>query len=101
MGVVREVRGEGAGVILLKPLSAALVDGDLVYAVVLGTAVNQDGHTNGMTVPSPEAQMEVVRAACRDAGHRRRHGPPRRRGRHGLRDPPHRRRQHPPGPRPR
>ncbi|MFZ4767880.1 MAG: type I polyketide synthase, partial [Roseimicrobium sp.] len=62
------VRGEGVGVVALKPLSAALAAGDAIYAVILGSAVNQDGHTNGMTVPSPQAQEAVVRAACEDAG---------------------------------
>ena len=39
------VRGEGAALVLLKPLSAALADGDRIYAVIRGAAVNQDGHT--------------------------------------------------------
>ena len=45
-------RTEGAAVVVLKPLSRAICDGDRVYAVILGTAVNQDGHTSGITVPS-------------------------------------------------
>ena len=45
-------RAEGAAVVVLKPLSRAICDGDRVYAVILGTAVNQDGHTSGITVPS-------------------------------------------------
>ena len=45
------VRSEGAGVVLLKPLRAALDDGDPIYAVIRATAINQDGHTTGMTVP--------------------------------------------------
>jgi acyl transferase domain-containing protein/acyl carrier protein len=62
------VRSEGAGVVVLKPLAQALADGDRVYAVIRGTAVNQDGRTPGMTVPSQEAQEALVRAACHDAG---------------------------------
>ncbi|MEU7474409.1 type I polyketide synthase [Lentzea sp. NPDC042327] len=62
------VRGEGAGVVVLKPLERALADGDPVHCVLLGGAVNNDGSTDGLTVPSAEAQAEVVRAACADAG---------------------------------
>jgi acyl transferase domain-containing protein len=62
------VRGEGAGIVVLKPLSAALRDGDPVYAVIRGTAANQDGRTNGITVPSGEAQKAVAREALRRAG---------------------------------
>lgn len=62
------VRGEGAGVVILKPLSAALKDGDSVYAVIRGTAVTQDGHTNGITVPNGESQKRAMRRALADAG---------------------------------
>ncbi|WP_329791294.1 type I polyketide synthase [Lentzea sp. DG1S-22] len=62
------VRGEGAGVVVLKPLDKAIADGDPVHCVLLGTAVNNDGATEGLTVPSAEAQADVVRAACADAG---------------------------------
>lgn len=62
------VRGEGAGVVLLKPLSQALADGDPIHGVILGTSLNQDGHTNGISLPSPEAQAQLVRDACADAG---------------------------------
>ncbi len=62
------VRSEGAGMVLLKPLSAALADGDPIYAVIAGSAANQDGHTNGISLPSTEAQTLLVRAACADAG---------------------------------
>ncbi|MFJ8857562.1 SDR family NAD(P)-dependent oxidoreductase [Streptomyces sp. NPDC102451] len=62
------VRGEGAGLVLLKPLDRALADGDRVHAVILGSAVNNDGATDGLTVPSRRAQAEVVRLACDAAG---------------------------------
>jgi len=62
------VRSEGAGIVLLKPLSLALADGDRVYAMIRGSAINQDGRTSGLTVPSQQAQEEVLRAAYRDAG---------------------------------
>ena len=62
------VRAEGCGVVLLKPLSAALADGNPIYAVVRGTASNQDGRTNGITLPSATAQEALVREACRAAG---------------------------------
>ncbi|MGZ7443446.1 SDR family NAD(P)-dependent oxidoreductase [Paenibacillus sp. TH7-28] len=53
-------RGEGAGVVLLKPLTQALRDKDTVYAVIKGTAVNQDGYSNGLTAPNALAQEEVI-----------------------------------------
>jgi acyl transferase domain-containing protein/acyl carrier protein len=62
------VRGEGAGMVLLKKLSQALADGDPIHGVILGTATNQDGHTNGISLPSPEAQARLVKDACKDAG---------------------------------
>jgi acyl transferase domain-containing protein/acyl-CoA synthetase (AMP-forming)/AMP-acid ligase II/thioesterase domain-containing protein/acyl carrier protein len=62
------VRGEGAGCAVLKPLARALADGDRIYAVVRGTAVNQDGRTNGLMAPSPQAQEEVLREAWNRAG---------------------------------
>lgn len=61
-------RGEGVGVVLLKPLARALADRDPVYALIRGTAVSQDGHSNGITVPSGDAQEAAMRAACRQAG---------------------------------
>jgi acyl transferase domain-containing protein/NADPH:quinone reductase-like Zn-dependent oxidoreductase/SAM-dependent methyltransferase/acyl carrier protein len=62
------VRGEGAGMVLLKRLSQALKDGDPIHGVIIGTAINQDGHTNGISLPSPDAQARLVREACVDAG---------------------------------
>ncbi len=62
------VRGEGAGAVCLKPLSAALAAGDPIYAVIRSTAVNQDGRTSGMTVPSRGSQQEIISQACKLAG---------------------------------
>ncbi|MFC3051558.1 SDR family NAD(P)-dependent oxidoreductase [Kordiimonas pumila] len=62
------VPGEGVGCILLKPLSKALADGDYIHAVIRGSAVNHGGHTNGYTVPNPQAQRDVVRMALDAAG---------------------------------
>ena len=62
------VRAEGAGVIVLKPLSVAQADGDRIYCVIRGTAVNQDGKTSSLTVPGSKSQQKLIRAACREAG---------------------------------
>lgn len=59
--------GEGVGVALLKPLTAALEDHDTIYAVVKGSAVNHDGQTNGIMAPNPKAQARVVLSALDDA----------------------------------
>jgi acyl transferase domain-containing protein/NADP-dependent 3-hydroxy acid dehydrogenase YdfG/acyl carrier protein len=61
-------RGEGCGVLVLKRLSDAQVDGDHVLAVIRGTAVNQDGHSGGLTVPNGPAQEAVIGLALADAG---------------------------------
>ncbi|MDG4865327.1 type I polyketide synthase, partial [Streptomyces sp. T-3] len=61
-------RGEGVGVLVLKRLSDALRDGDPVRAVVRGSALRQDGRTNGIMAPSGPAQEQVVREALRQAG---------------------------------
>jgi acyl transferase domain-containing protein len=61
------VRSEGAGVVVMKPLSRALADADPIYAVVRGSAVNQDGRSNGLMAPNPLAQEAVLREAYRHA----------------------------------
>ncbi|MFY1828321.1 SDR family NAD(P)-dependent oxidoreductase [Myxococcus fulvus] len=61
-------RGEGAGVVVLKPLSRALADGDSIYCVIRGGAVNNDGASNGLTAPSPKAQEQLLRAAYGTSG---------------------------------
>jgi acyl transferase domain-containing protein len=60
-------RGEGAGIVVLKPLSAALDDGDDVYALIRGAGINQDGRTEGITVPNPKAQEILIRRVCAQA----------------------------------
>ena len=62
------VRGEGGGVVVLKPLSRALADGDPIYCLIRGSAVNNDGASNGLTAPNPAAQEAVLRAAYARAG---------------------------------
>ncbi|MEJ3750560.1 SDR family NAD(P)-dependent oxidoreductase [Actinomycetes bacterium KLBMP 9797] len=62
------VRGEGGAVVVLKPLPAARADGDRVYCVIRGGAVNNDGATEGLTVPSRTAQEAMLRRAYRRAG---------------------------------
>ncbi len=65
------VRGEGGGVVVLKPLSAALADGDRVLCVIRGSAVNNDGGGRSLTTPSQAAQEAVIKSAYRRAGVRR------------------------------
>ncbi|MEW2527846.1 aminotransferase class I/II-fold pyridoxal phosphate-dependent enzyme [Streptomyces sp. NPDC047071] len=62
------VRGEGAGLVLLKPLSAALADGDRVYAVIKGSATGHGGRSNGLTAPRGSAQRAVIEQALARAG---------------------------------
>lgn len=62
------VRSDGCALILLKPLSRAIADGDRIVALVHGSAVNQDGRSNGLTAPNGLAQQQVIRAAVADAG---------------------------------
>ncbi|MFJ8622756.1 amino acid adenylation domain-containing protein [Kitasatospora sp. NPDC093550] len=62
------VRAEGVGVVVLKRLSDAQRDGDPVHAVILGSGVNQDGRTNGITVPSADAQATLIERVCAEAG---------------------------------
>ena len=62
------VRGEGGGVVVLKPLSDALADGDRVLSVILGGAITNDGGGDSLTVPHARAQEETIRLACRRAG---------------------------------
>jgi phthiocerol/phenolphthiocerol synthesis type-I polyketide synthase D len=61
------VRGEGAGVVVLKRLTDAVRDGDRVLAVVRGSAVNSDGRSNGLTAPNAPAQREVITRALKSS----------------------------------
>lgn len=60
-------RGEGAGVVILKPLAQAQADGDLIYATVVATGINQDGRTDGITVPNPKAQAALITTVLKQA----------------------------------
>ncbi|OAB44324.1 non-ribosomal peptide synthetase [Paenibacillus glacialis] len=60
--------GEGVGAILLKPLQQAINDGDHIYGVIKGSAINQDGKTVGITAPNPESQTNVIEQAWKEAG---------------------------------
>ncbi|MEN8652179.1 amino acid adenylation domain-containing protein [Streptomyces sp. 21So2-11] len=62
------VPGEGVVTVVVKPLRAALRDGDRIRGVIKGSAVNHGGRTSGLTVPSSAAQQEVISAALGDAG---------------------------------
>ncbi|NDJ18581.1 type I polyketide synthase [Myxacorys almedinensis] len=62
------VRGEGCGVVVLKRLSDALRDGSQILALVRGSAINQDGRSNGITAPNGLSQQAVIRQALDNAG---------------------------------
>lgn len=62
------VRGEGAGFVLLRPLERALEDGDFIYGVVRGTAINHGGAAVTLTSPNAFSQAAVIEKAYRDAG---------------------------------
>ena len=61
-------RGEGAGIVVLKPFSKALEDEDHILAVISGSAINQDGRSNGITAPNGLAQQAVINEALDNAG---------------------------------
>ncbi len=59
--------GEGVGVVLLKPLKKALEDGDNIHAIIKGSAINNDGASNGITAPNAAAQEDVILRAWKNA----------------------------------
>ncbi|GFZ92541.1 type I polyketide synthase [Okeania sp. KiyG1] len=61
-------RGEGCGIIVLKRLSDALANGDNILAVIRGSAVNQNGASGGLTVPSGPSQVVAIRTALKNGG---------------------------------
>ncbi|KAJ5543625.1 Acyl transferase/acyl hydrolase/lysophospholipase [Penicillium sp. DV-2018c] len=61
-------RGDGIAAVILKPLSAALADGDHIECIVRETGVNQDGRTKGITMPNPVAQADLIRTTYARAG---------------------------------
>ncbi|MFF0264306.1 amino acid adenylation domain-containing protein [Kribbella sp. NPDC004536] len=62
------VRAEGAGLVVLKPLQAALDDGDPIYAVIRASGLNQDGRTSGIALPNGDAQRALLQSVYADAG---------------------------------
>lgn len=62
------VRSEGCGVVILKRLDKAVLDGDPIRAVIVGTAITQDGASSGPTVPYGPAQEKLIKLAIKDAG---------------------------------
>jgi len=61
-------RGEGCGVVVLRRMRDAIRDGDRVWAVIRGSAINQDGASTGLTAPNVRAQAAMLRAALANAG---------------------------------
>lgn len=57
-------RAEGAGIVLLKPLSKAIADGNDIWATVIASGTNQDGHTPGISMPSGDAQYQLIQEVC-------------------------------------
>ncbi|AZS14154.1 SDR family NAD(P)-dependent oxidoreductase [Paenibacillus lutimineralis] len=62
------VPGEGVGAVLLKPLEAARRDGDQIYGVIKGSAINHGGKVSSYTVPNPNAQAELIEEALIKSG---------------------------------
>ncbi|MCA8934175.1 MAG: type I polyketide synthase, partial [Rhodospirillaceae bacterium] len=61
------VRSEGAGAMILRRLDQALADGDEIHGVIRATAVNNDGHTQGIALPSSAAQARLITTALERA----------------------------------
>ncbi|WP_129645085.1 SDR family NAD(P)-dependent oxidoreductase [Peristeroidobacter agariperforans] len=67
------IPGEGVGAVVLKRLADAERDGDRIYGIIRGSALNHGGKTNGYTVPNPQAQASVIRQALTDSNTDPRH----------------------------
>jgi len=61
-------RGEGIASVVMKTLSAAIEDGDHIESIIRETGVNQDGRSKGITMPSQDAQADLIRATYERAG---------------------------------
>ncbi|ESZ94274.1 polyketide synthase [Sclerotinia borealis F-4128] len=61
-------RGEGAGCVVLKPLDQAIKDNDSIRALIVGSGMNQDGRTKGITMPSGDAQKSLIKSVYERAG---------------------------------
>ncbi|KAJ4419466.1 Type I Iterative PKS [Gnomoniopsis sp. IMI 355080] len=61
-------RGEGCGILVLKPLDRAIADKDAIRAVIRGTGINQDGKTAGITMPNGDAQERLINQVYNSAG---------------------------------
>jgi len=61
------VWGEGVGAVIIKSIKDAIRDRNNIYAVIKGSAVNNDGTSNGLTAPNAEAQADVIQQAWKDA----------------------------------
>ncbi|PYG90367.1 acyl transferase domain-containing protein [Ruminiclostridium sufflavum DSM 19573] len=61
-------RGEGAGILILKRLTDAIQDGDPIHAVIVDSAVNQDGHSDGITAPNADSQIKLLEELYQHAG---------------------------------
>lgn len=61
------VRSEGVGVVVLKLLSQALADCDSIYAIIQGSAINQDGRSNGLAAPNLQAQQALLQQVYQNA----------------------------------
>src|SRR5579872_1976178 len=61
------IPAEGVGVVVLKRLSEAMRDGDHIYGIIRGSALNHGGKTNGYTVPNPQAQSSAISRALAES----------------------------------
>ena len=77
------VRSEGCGALVLKRYQDAVADGDRIYGAIVGSTLNQDGRSNGLTAPSGSAQEALVLSALAKANARPVRAPVRRGARHG------------------